>query len=740
MTADPRHPSIVELADAAGLDAHWIDASGFARRVGDDMLAALLDALGYPCGTRAARAESAARLAAHAQAAPRLVTGDVDAPLTLPASLGRPGACYRVTLENGDAVAGRFAQPAGAAVLPPLATPGYHVLDTGEQRTTLAIAPPSAWTPADAMRAAAAGGRDRPPPWGLAAQLYGLRREADGGIGDFTALAACARAAARRGAHALAISPTQAAFPALPERDSPYSPSSRLWRNAAYIDVEMVLGAHAARAAIADAGLAAQWSALTRAPLVDWPGAVPAKLRVLRLLFDRWRARAPTGADAGPRAFARFRARHAGALDAHATFDALQACCIDNGIGADWRRWPPAWRTPDAPDVAAFARAHAHDIAFHAFLQWQAARGLAAAQRAARGRGMAIGLIADLPVGCDAAGSDAWRDGDAMLRGLSIGAPADPFNARGQAWGVTTWTPTALRARGFAPFVECLRAGFAHAGGVRIDHVLGLARLWVVRDGAPPRDGAYLRYPRDDLLRLAALESFRHRAIVIGEDLGTVPADFRARIAARGIVGLRALWFERDPAGAFRAPGDWDRHAAATSSTHDLPTVAGWWRGVDLGWRWRAAASASACAPASSLSPASDAEAEANAPPARPGESEVAGPDALPPEVRDMRRAERAALWRALQQAGVAARGQKMPPRDAPPVGAILAYVAQAPAPLAIFPLEDLLALEGQPNVPGPPCGHPNWRRRMPRSVDALFDAPARTRIAAVRRARKRAR
>lgn len=433
MTADPRHPSIVELADAAGLDAHWIDASGFARRVGDDMLAALLDALGYPCDTRAARAESAARLAAHAQAAPRLVTGDVDAPLTLPASLGRPGACYRVTLENGDAVAGRFAQPAGAAVLPPLATPGYHVLDTGEQRATLAIAPPSAWTPADAMRAAAAGGRERPPPWGLAAQLYGLRREADGGIGDFTALAACARAAARRGAHALAISPTQAAFPALPEHDSPYSPSSRLWRNAAYIDVETVLGAHAARAAIADAGLGAQWSALTRAPLVDWPGAVPAKLRVLRLLFDRWRAQAPTGADAGPRAFARFRARHAGALDAHATFDALQACCIDNGIGADWRRWPPAWRTPDAPDVAAFARAHAHDIAFYAFLQWQAARGLAAAQRAARGRGMAIGLIADLPVGCDAAGSDAWRDGDAMLRGLSIGAPADPFNARGQA-------------------------------------------------------------------------------------------------------------------------------------------------------------------------------------------------------------------------------------------------------------------------------------------------------------------
>lgn len=183
MTADPRHPSIVELADAAGLDAHWIDASGFARRVGDDMLAALLDALGYPCDTRAARAESAARLAAHAQAAPRLVTGDVDAPLTLPASLGRPGACYRVTLENGDAVAGRFAQPAGAAVLPPLATPGYHVLDTGEQRATLAIAPPSAWTPAavgprGATLRAAPRGRRRHRRFHRACRLRARRRPA----------------------------------------------------------------------------------------------------------------------------------------------------------------------------------------------------------------------------------------------------------------------------------------------------------------------------------------------------------------------------------------------------------------------------------------------------------------------------------------------------------------------------------------------------------------------------------
>ncbi|USB88925.1 4-alpha-glucanotransferase, partial [Burkholderia cenocepacia] len=291
--------------------------------------------------------------------------------------------------------------------------------------------------------------------------------------------------------------------------------------------------------------------------------------------------------------YQRFRAAGGAALDAHARFDALQAFCIEHGIGADWRQWPAPWRTPGSAEVDAFAHAHADTIAFHTFLQWCASRALGDAQHAARGAGMATGLIADLAVGSDRAGSDAWAHGTTLLRGVSLGAPPDLFNAAGQAWGVTTWTPAALRADGFAPFIELLRAAFAHAGGIRIDHVLGFARMWIVPDGGSPRSGAYLRYPLDDLVRIVALEAARHRAIAIGEDLGTVPAGLRERLGAQGVAGMRVLWFERDAQGAFRPPSAWDRDAIATTSTHDLPTVAGWWRGVDLGWR-RVAADAAA--------------------------------------------------------------------------------------------------------------------------------------------------
>ncbi|KVC59002.1 4-alpha-glucanotransferase [Burkholderia stagnalis] len=699
---------ITTLAQAAGLDVEWTDAAGVARRVPDDALTALVAVLGWPCGTAAERADSAAALAGAAAAPPRLVTGDAGEPIALPPALAPPGARFRITLESGEHVDGSVAAAGERGTLPPLADAGYHALDIGGRCVALAIAP--ARTFADAIRAHCAGG-----DWGIAAQLYGLRRAHDAGCGDFRALAQLAALAARHGAQALAISPTHALFPALPARDSPYSPSSRRWHNVAYVDPDAVPGAEAGDMRPTEGD-----DALADGPLIDWPTVLPHKLRVLRARFDAWRAHG--GGERG--AFRRFRAAGGAALDAHARFDALQAYCIAHGFGADWRKWPVPWRTPASAEVDAFAHANAATVAFHAFLQWCAARGLADAQQAARAAGMAIGLIGDLAVGSDHAGSDAWAHGAALLRGASLGAPPDLFNAGGQAWGVTTWTPAALQAQGFAPFVDLLRAAFAHAGGLRIDHVLGFARIWIVPDGASPRDGAYLRYPCDDLLRLVALEAARHRAIAIGEDLGTVPAGFRARLAAHGIGGIRALWFERAPDGAFLPPDAWDRDAIATTSTHDLPTVAGWWRGVDLGWR-RAMArldDGNAQGRANGIATAPDAPPDTRAEP--------------PDEAAAARDAERAALWLALRRAGRAPPDSAVPPADAPPVAEALAYVAQTPAPLALLPLEDLLGLDAQPNVPGPPCGHPNWRRRLPRPVDALFDADARMRIAAVVRAR----
>ncbi|RQR34284.1 4-alpha-glucanotransferase [Burkholderia sp. Bp9142] len=754
---------IAELARAAGLEPDWIDAGGVARRVDDDALVALVDALGWPCGTPSERVDSAAALAGARDATPCVVTGDAGVPLTLPRSIAPPGTRFRISLESGEYVDGHVADAGKHGTLPPLALPGYHALDIGARRIGLAIAPPRArpFDAGDGMPQA----RRR---WGIAAQLYSLRRTGDDGAGDYTALAGLAARAARHGADAVAISPTHAGYPALPEHDSPYSPSSRRWHNVAYLDCDAAPGADSVRQT---SGPAAHDVPAPDTPLIDWPHVLPLKLRRLRACFDAWRANGEPSRDA----LERFRATGGASLDAHARFDALQAFCIDNGIGADWRQWPVQWQMPASAEVDAFAHAHAETIAFHTFLQWCASDALGHAQHATRDAGMTIGLIADLAVGSDRAGSDAWAHGTALLRGVSVGAPPDLFNADGQAWGVTTWTPAALRANGFAPFVDLLRTAFAHAGGIRIDHVLGFARTWIVPDGRSPRDGAYLRYPVDDLVRLVALEAARHRAVAIGEDLGTVPAGFRERLGAQGIAGMRVLWFERDANGVFRPPSAWDRDTIAMTSTHDLPTVAGWWRGVDLEWR-RVVAGADAdtarhARAADERDPAQRTASARNAdddighaaaahgsgrdehndpgprddtPATDDGHHRPPAPDTSPPApdliaAQAERAADRAALWRALQHAGCAPAGAPIPSADTPPVGAILACVARSPAPLAIVPLEDLLALDEQPNLPGPPCGHPNWLRRLPRTVDALFDAHVRKRIAAIERARRAA-
>ena len=301
---------------------------------------------------------------------------------------------------------------------------------------------------------------------------------------------------------------------------------------------------------------------------------------------------------------------------------------------------------------------------------------------------MRIGLIGDLAVGMDATGSHAWSNQRDILGGLTIGAPPDLFNPRGQVWGLTGFSPRALSEGGFAPFIATLRAALRHAGGVRIDHAMGLARLWLVPEGADPADGAYLAYPLTDLLRLLALESSRHNAVVIGEDLGTVPAGFRETLALTGVHGMRVLWFEHDAQGGFASPRAWDPLAVAMTTTHDLPTVAGWWKGSDIALR---------------------------AGLGRLG----AGVQAA--DVLAERAAERPALWRSFVAEGVAA--DDPPPPDAPQtvVDAAVRFVGRTPSPLCLVPLEDVLGQEEQPNLPGTIEEHPNWRRRTPGVADALL-------------------
>jgi 4-alpha-glucanotransferase len=292
---------------------------------------------------------------------------------------------------------------------------------------------------------------------------------------------------------------------------------------------------------------------------------------------------------------------------------------------------------------------------------------------------MTVGLIADLAIGMDGAGSHAWSRQDEILHGLSIGAPPDYYAADGQNWALTTFSPRGLAASGYAPFIETLRASLRHVGGIRIDHVMGMSRLWLVPEGAGALDGAYVSFPSETLFRLIALESWRHRAIVIGEDLGTLPYGFRDYLREQGVAGLRVLRFERSQYG-YIGPSDWDRDAVALTSTHDLVPTAGWWAGSDL-----------------------DA----------PGETV---------EAENVRAWDRGVLWGAFRDAGLA-EGERPPPEEtAPVVDAAIRYVAATPCTLKIVPIEDALGLRVQPNVPGTTVEKPNWRHRLEGNAARVLD------------------
>jgi 4-alpha-glucanotransferase len=595
--------AILQRARAAGISVDWTDASNRPQRVSTRSLQRVLDALNPGPLPKV----------------PPLLTATVGEPIVIPGV--EQEASGELQLE------GEAARPITiyASVLPAIDRPGYHMLRFDGHEVTLAVAPPRCLTVGDI----APGER----LWGLAAQIYSLRRPGDLGIGDSTAVAMLARSAAEYGADALALSPAHSLFANDLTRFGPYSPSSRLFLNPLLIDPTAVLGKQRVGEAESD----------VESALIDWPTASAKKYALLRQLYDNLLAPSP--------AFEAFVRKGGESLAGHTRFEGR------NG-----------------------------DPRYHAFLQWLSDGAFAAVQKAATDAGMRIGLITDLAIGLDRNGAQVAANPDAFLADLSIGAPPDFFNPNGQDWGLTSFSPHGLVAHGFAPFIATLRANMRNAGGVRIDHALGLMRLWLVPRGSSPAEGAYLAYPIDDLLRLLALESHRHRAVVIGEDLGTIPPAFRDRCRAAGIAGMDVLWFERDGA-SFKAPGEWRDDAVAMTTTHDLPTVAGWWSGADLDLR-RGLGTAS--------------------------ESEIAD-----------RPKERDALWQAFTEAGVVAGDAPRPTDTDPVVDAAIDFVAHAPGPLAIVPLEDIVGTTEQPNLPGTIDQHPNWRRRFKLPADQILKQPA---------------
>jgi 4-alpha-glucanotransferase len=435
------------------------------------------------------------------------------------------------------------ARLAASERLPADLEPGYHRLYRlrDDASWLLVVTPRRCYFPEE-LRA-----------WGWAAQLYAVRSRSSWGFGDLADLRELARWSSGLGASILLLNPLHASTPIPPQEPSPYYPSSRRFRSPLYIRVEEVPGAErlgGRLAALAEAG-----RALNSSRVIDRDRVLKLKMAALEEVF--------TAKSAGFEEFERYRELEGDGLEAYATF-----CVISEAVREPWQTWPEELRHPASPAVAEFRNANARRVRFHQWLQWQ----LDVQLREAAG---GIGLVHDLAIGVHPSGADTWLWQEQFGHGMRVGAPPDPFNAAGQDWGLPPFDPWRLRAAAYEPFIQTIRAAFRHGAGLRIDHVMGLFRLFWIPAGTGPAHGVYVQYPFTDLLDILALESWRARSFVVGEDLGTVEDRVREQMAARRIIAYHLLWFEDRPPETYRLD------AMAALTTHDLPTLAGVWEGSD---------------------------------------------------------------------------------------------------------------------------------------------------------------
>ncbi|MGH0030169.1 MAG: 4-alpha-glucanotransferase, partial [Myxococcota bacterium] len=526
---------------------------------------------------------------------------------------------------------------------------------------------------------------------GLTANLYSVRSADNLGVGDLGDARALVRLAAERGDDFVGLNPLCALW----NRDThvvPYAPLSRLFRNELYLEVRRIpeLRSHPGVRRSLEAPVHDRARAASHLDHLRLARRKRALLRELHAVFAAQHRGRSTRRGA---AYAAFLRREGPALRRFAVFVALGESRAARGQSLDWRRWPAALRRPDAPEVARFAERHAEAVDFHCWVQFELDRQLAGVADAARWRGLAIGLYTDLPIGADAGGFDAWAQPDLFSSGASVGAPPDDFAVHGQDWGVAPMVPEALRADGFRAWSELLRRTLAHAGAVRIDHAMGLERLFWVPKGRPAGEGAYVRQPAAELLGILALESRRSGAIVVGEDLGTVPRGLRGRLARRNVLSTRVLVFERDGA-RFRPASRYPRGALVGANTHDLVPLAGLRDAVDVELRRRA------------------------------GQLSAR-------EAADARR-ERQHLCDGLL-ARLQRDGLLPPDLDALPpwpdlLRAVSAFLARTPSALVATALDDLAGEREPVNLPGVAQGrHRSWTRRMRASLEEIAAQPSST-------------
>jgi 4-alpha-glucanotransferase len=566
---------------------------------------------------------------------------------------------------------------------------GYHRLEVklewaGSESCPLIVAPARCYEPVDI----GAGAR----LFGVAVQLYALRSENNWGIGDFSDLAELLRLAAAAGAGFVGISPVHALFPSDPSLYSPYSASSRHALNVMFIDVAAVLevqGSRRAQAIMADSGFRSRLAKARAATQVDYPAVAGLKMAVLRAAFERFRTEhlaRHTARASACRAFLRERGE---AMRLHTLFDAIDGHLRrHHGTGAGWHNWPEEYRSPSGDAVRRFAHEHADEVDFHGYLQWLAAEQLAAVRKLARELSLSVGIYGDYAVGVNASGSETWSDQSLYCIGAAIGAPPDPIGVGGQEWGIPPQDPRQLRRTAYAPFVSLVRANMRACGALRLDHVMALFRQWWVPRGFKSADGGYVHYPLEDLLGVVALESHRNECLVVGEDLGVVPDEIRRALPQFGVYHYKVVLFEQKN-GEFVAPAAYIRHALAAVTTHDLPTLHGWWSGHDIDL-WE------------KLGFYADASV---------GE-----------RTRAERQADRQRLMRALRREKLWAGDEGVVPEYSAELGrAVHVYLGKSPTALVTVQLEDMIGMLEPVNVPGTSSEYSNWTRRMTASAREIF-------------------
>ena len=593
-----------QLVEMRGIETQYVDAWGKPATIAESSKAKLLNTLGYDTSSDEKIQSQITQDIKSVWLSPlnpvQVVrnTQEINVAVRLPIELVNDDHVLTITCENGDVLTHQFTPVDQKmttmahiddvefheyVVTLPLDLPlGYHDValsaDNDEfARSRLIVAPEACYTPNEI--------KEGKKIWGLSVQLYCVRSEKNWGIGDFSDLALLIEKAAGVGADFIGLNPIHALYPANPNACSPYGPSSRRWLNYLYIDVTAIDGYDDAsvQAVVNSDEFKATLEHARNVEHVDYEAVAHLKLAALKAVFDVYDAKYLRKSTKQNKAFKAFVEAGGESLDMLAVYDALQSHLKAEGKDSwGWPVFPQEYKDYHNPAVAKFKSANEQDVKFYLFLQWIAAQQLELASSKATDAGMTIGLYRDLAVGVSEGSAEIWGNKDLYCTGASVGAPPDILGPLGQNWGLPPMDPRKLYEQGYQPIIDLFASNMASSGSLRIDHVMALLRLWWVVKGDNAKDGGYVYYPVDDLLGILALESHRNQSLVIGEDLGTVPEEIRSKLADNGVYSYRVFFFEQAEDGGFFSPSHYPVQSMSTLTTHDMPTLIGYWHCLDL--------------------------------------------------------------------------------------------------------------------------------------------------------------